>query len=157
MSDRVASYVFRDKHFTLAGNTVVSAAPRDLVVSIFGGGGLKGEGGLSAVFGGAVVFRDEDTGLLYLGVWGSRNASRFRKALRDAAYALSEIPSCPTSGFSIGQPAFLTPQRGGSLAAITTTISWLSEGPIIWCRALTLEPLAEFTNRVIFPPASGLQ
>jgi hypothetical protein len=47
-------YVFREPRFAPAGDTVVCAAPLDLVVSVYGGGGLKGEGGLSAAFGGAI-------------------------------------------------------------------------------------------------------
>jgi hypothetical protein len=70
------------------------AASLDLVVSIYGGGGVKGEGGLSAAFGGAAFFRDEETGVSFLGVWGARNASRFRSALRRRA-ALSIIRDAP--------------------------------------------------------------
>jgi hypothetical protein len=75
-------YVFREPRFAPAGDTVVCAAPLDLVVSVYGGGGLKGEGGLSAAFGGTIFFQAEKTGAPYLGVWGARNASRFRSALR---------------------------------------------------------------------------
>jgi hypothetical protein len=46
MSQRFPVYIFRDSHFASAGDTVVTLAPIDLVVSVFGGGGLKGEGGL---------------------------------------------------------------------------------------------------------------
>jgi hypothetical protein len=97
MTERVVVYVFRDRHFAPAGDTIVSAASRDVVVSVFGGGGLKGEAGLSAAFGGSAVFRDADTGLLYLGVWGSRNSSRFRRALRDGGVA-SHIVRGPPPG-----------------------------------------------------------
>jgi hypothetical protein len=81
MHDQSSVYVFRHPAFASAGDTVVCAAPLDLVVSVYGGGGIKGEGGLVAAFGGAAFFRDED-GSSYLAVWGARNASRFRSALR---------------------------------------------------------------------------
>ncbi|NLS17159.1 hypothetical protein HGP16_11385 [Rhizobium sp. P40RR-XXII] len=41
-----------------------------------------GEAGLSSIFGGAVVFKNDATGELFLGVWGARNASRFRRLIR---------------------------------------------------------------------------
>ena len=85
MRDHSQVYVFRERRFAPAGDTVVCAAPLDLVVSVYGGGGLKGEGGLAAAFGGAAFFRNEETGFSYLGVWGARNASRFRNALRRRA------------------------------------------------------------------------
>jgi hypothetical protein len=97
MTERAKVYIFRDGHFAPAGDTIVCAASRDVVVSVFGGGGLKGEAGLATAFGGSAVFRDEDTGLLYLGVWGSRNASRFRRALRDGGVA-SHIVRGPPPG-----------------------------------------------------------
>jgi hypothetical protein len=80
-----AVYVFRDPRFAPAGDTVVCAAPVDLVVSVYGGGGLNGEEGLSAAFGGAAFFRNAKTGSSFLGVWGARKASRFRSALRQRA------------------------------------------------------------------------
>lgn len=94
MSEPASVYVFRDPSFAPAGDTIVCAAPIDLVVSVYGGGGLKGEGGLADVFGGAVLFRNEETGSSYLGVWGSRNASRFRTALR-ARVAFDLVHAAP--------------------------------------------------------------
>jgi hypothetical protein len=82
MSQRFPVYIFRDSHFASAGDIVVTLAPIDLVVSVFGGGGLKGEGGLEDAFGGAAFFRNDDTGASYLGVLRRRKASRFRSALR---------------------------------------------------------------------------
>lgn len=40
MTDPAPVYVFRDRSFAPAGDTVVCAAPRDLVVSVYGGGAL---------------------------------------------------------------------------------------------------------------------
>ena len=82
MSERVCVFVFRSPRFARGGGAVVSAAARDVVVAAFGGGGLKGEGGLQAAFGGSAFFRNDETGVMYLGVWGKRKASRFRTRLR---------------------------------------------------------------------------
>ncbi|MDZ7872724.1 MAG: hypothetical protein U5N27_05845 [Rhizobium sp.] len=49
---------------------------------VYGNGGVLGEGGLSSAFGGAAVFKNETTGECFIGVWGARNASRFRRELR---------------------------------------------------------------------------
>jgi hypothetical protein len=75
-------YVFRSPQFSPGGDTVLSAAPVDCVMAVYGGGGVVGEGGLAAAFGGAAVFRNETTGACLAGVWGARNASRFRGEMR---------------------------------------------------------------------------
>lgn len=82
MSDLPVVYVFRHANFSPTADTAVCAAPLDLVVSVYGGGGIHDSEGLSAAFGGAALFRDEDTGTCLLGVWGKRNAARFRTGLR---------------------------------------------------------------------------
>jgi hypothetical protein len=83
MSDHFCPiYVFRSPGFAPAGDTVVAVAPADNVAAAYGGGDVFGSGGLSAAFGGAVVFKNEDSGEYLLGVWGARNASRFRSELR---------------------------------------------------------------------------
>jgi hypothetical protein len=68
MSQRFPVHIFRDGNFARGGDTVVTLAPVDLVVSVFGGGGLKGEGGLEDAFGGAVYFRNDETDVSYLGI-----------------------------------------------------------------------------------------
>jgi hypothetical protein len=95
MGERFPVYVFRAKHFAPAGNTVASAAPLRLVVSVYGGGGTKEMGGLAAAFGGGAFFRNDETGACYLGVWGARNASRFRTALRRSGVALDLVRDHP--------------------------------------------------------------
>ncbi|TFE97253.1 hypothetical protein B5M44_15720 [Shinella sumterensis] len=75
-------YLFRSAGFGPSGNTVVSVAPLDCVVAVYGNGGVIGEGGLSSTFGGAAVFKNDASGDYFVGVWGARNASRFRKELR---------------------------------------------------------------------------
>jgi hypothetical protein len=67
----------------------------ELVVSVFGGGGPKGLAGLEAAFGGAAFFRNEEAGFQYLGVWGARKASRFRRSLREAGASLDIIREPP--------------------------------------------------------------
>lgn len=88
-------YVFRDAHLAPAGDTVAAAAALDFVVSIYGGGGLKGEEGLSTAFGGAAYFRNDASGDSFLGVWGRRNASRFQSRLRQAAIDLTILHQPP--------------------------------------------------------------
>jgi hypothetical protein len=75
-------YIFRHAAFSSAGDTIVCAAPRDLVISTYRRDGINGAGGLVTAFSGAALFRNEEAGSSYLGVWGKRNASRFRTALR---------------------------------------------------------------------------
>ena len=70
MSAHFPVYVFRDRGFAPGGETVVCAAPLDFVVSVYGGGGLNGEGGLAGAFGGAAFFRNDETGSSYFGVLG---------------------------------------------------------------------------------------
>ena len=75
-------HLFRSPAFAPSGDTVVSIAPLDRVIAVYGGGGVWGEGGLSSVFGGAVVFKNDASGERFAGVWGARNAARFRAQLR---------------------------------------------------------------------------
>lgn len=74
---------------------VVSAARLDLVVSVFGGGPLHGEGGLVSAFGGAAFFKNEETSECYLGVWGARKVSRFRQMLQGSGAALTIVRERP--------------------------------------------------------------
>jgi hypothetical protein len=90
-------YVFRDQSFSGGGDTVVCAAPAELVVTVFGGGGLYEGDGLAAHFEGCAAFRDEITGETFLGVWGARKASRFRNRLRTSGASFQirhERPPC---------------------------------------------------------------
>jgi hypothetical protein len=86
-------YVFRSSRLAKS-ETVVTAAPLDLVVSVYGGGGLKGEQALEAVFGGSAYYCD-DAGAAYLAVWGARNASRFRARLREKGACLQVHSEAP--------------------------------------------------------------
>jgi hypothetical protein len=93
--DRVTIYVFRDPHFAPAGDTFVSAAPLEAVVRVYGGGGIKDAGGLSAAFGGAAVYRDDATSKIHLGVWGARKTAKFRNALKQSGVEVEIIKSPP--------------------------------------------------------------
>ncbi|MGD9478274.1 hypothetical protein V8U06_12010 [Shinella sp. G-2] len=77
-----AIHLFRSAGFAPSGDTMVSIAPVERVVAVYGGGGAFDADGLRAAFGGAAVFRHEGTGALFAGVWGTRNAARFRREMR---------------------------------------------------------------------------
>jgi len=76
-------YLFRAEGFAPSGDTVVSMAPLEAVVAVYGGGGAFDADGLSATFGGAAIFRNDATGALFAGVWGTRKVSRFRREMRE--------------------------------------------------------------------------
>jgi len=98
MAERVPVYLFRSGNFARNGDTVVTAAPLDAVMSVYGGGGLFGEGGVAAIFGGAAFYRDDprdETSRGYVGVWGARQASRFRAVLRGAGISIEIVRSPP--------------------------------------------------------------
>lgn len=61
MSEEAPVYLFRRGGFA-ASESVVCVAPREIVASTFGAGGIKDTAGLIAAFGGAVVFGDEEGG-----------------------------------------------------------------------------------------------
>jgi hypothetical protein len=82
MADELPIYVFRHAGFAPTADTVVAVAPVENVVSKFGAGGHWGEAGLVELFGGAVMFKNDETGACFLGVWGKRKAARFRARLR---------------------------------------------------------------------------
>ncbi|MCJ8053041.1 hypothetical protein GB928_014360 [Shinella curvata] len=74
-------YIFRSANFAPSGNTVVTIAPIDRVAAVYGG---EGGGGLSDAFGGVAIFLNDATGERFAGVWGARNASRFRRKMRES-------------------------------------------------------------------------
>jgi len=97
MANRISVYVFRDPHFSPAGDTVVTAAPAEAAVAVYGGGGLKQTAGLSAAFGGCAIYGPSllGRGKRYLAVWGERKASKFRQSLRNAGLEVKVIKSPP--------------------------------------------------------------
>ncbi|GLK82845.1 hypothetical protein GCM10017653_09140 [Ancylobacter defluvii] len=105
MGEQWPIHVFRSESFAKS-EAVVTAAPLELVVSVYGGGGMKGEQGLEAAFGGSAYYRDDATGSAYLAVWGDRNASRFRSRLRESGASLQvlrEPPPARLIWFNSGQ------------------------------------------------------
>jgi hypothetical protein len=94
-TDHIPIYVFRAPNFASADDTVVSAAPLEAVVRVYGGGGTKDTGGLSAAFGGVAVFKDDAAGIVHLGVWGARKAAKFREALRQSGANIQIIKAPP--------------------------------------------------------------
>lgn len=87
-------YLFQSEGFAHDSNTVICAAPVDLVVAVYGGGGHRDQEGVQRAFGGNAFYRNDQTGACFLGVWGARNASRFRNALRREA-EIEIIPEPP--------------------------------------------------------------
>ncbi len=114
MSGRILAYLFRHGHFAPDGNTVVSVAARDVVVSIYGGGGTMDGDGLDQTFGGYCVFRADDTGACFLGVWGARNASRFRNDLRRGGILLELVRGPPPARLVLWSTADIRPERSGA-------------------------------------------
>ncbi|WP_026792836.1 hypothetical protein [Pleomorphomonas oryzae] len=89
-------YLFRSSAFAPSGDTVVIVAPLDQVVAVYGGGGMWGEAGLSSAFGGVAIFRNDASGERFAGVWGARNAARFRRELQ-AHMSIAVIDEAPNA------------------------------------------------------------
>lgn len=75
-------YLFRSPAFAPSGDTIVAVASLATVIGVYGGGGVWGEGGLSSSFGGVAVFKNDASGDHFAGIWGARNAARFRRDLQ---------------------------------------------------------------------------
>lgn len=88
MADVLDVYVFRDPAFSPDGNTLVCVAPRR---------GMKrfmSKREVSQAFGGCAVYR-RPMWNIYVGVWGDRNASRFRRFLRERGAELTIHKEAP--------------------------------------------------------------
>lgn len=70
-------YVFRDRHFAPAGDTVVCIGGRGSIEALLGNKPIPG------LFTGQAVYTNDETNQDYVGVWGKREASRFRRLLRE--------------------------------------------------------------------------
>jgi hypothetical protein len=110
MTEPVQIYVFRTKSLARS-ETVATVASLNIVVSVFGGGGLKGMAGVEAVFGGSAYFRNDDTGAAYLGVWGSRNGGRFRSRIREAGMSVAIVRGPPPDRLSVSTKLGTRPER----------------------------------------------
>ena len=69
-------YAFRSSAFARNGDSVVCIGARDQLEC------LLGTGTLSATFFGYALYQDPNK-TEYIGVWGARNASKFRRLLRE--------------------------------------------------------------------------
>jgi hypothetical protein len=85
----VTVYVFRDSVVSGSAETVVSVAAQDDVIDCFGLDSLASD------FGGYVIYRDDEAGRKYVGVWGARHASKFRSALRKHFASVSTLHERP--------------------------------------------------------------
>jgi hypothetical protein len=83
MAEPSPVYLFRSEAIAPGSSTIVCAAPAHLVVSAYGGGGHLDHEGVQRAFGGYAFYRGDETRETFLAVWGARNASRFRTALRN--------------------------------------------------------------------------
>lgn len=99
-------YLFRSEAIGPGSSTIVCAAPTRLVVAAYGGGGHHEQQGVGRAFGGSAFFRSEETEETFLAVWGARNASRFRTALRrkGAITIVRDPPPARLTWFSYGNP-----------------------------------------------------
>jgi hypothetical protein len=82
MADLLDVYVFRDPSFAPDGNTLVCIVPRRAMKRFMS----KSE--VSRSFGGCAVYR-RSLWNTYVGVWGDRNGSRFRRFLRERGAELA--------------------------------------------------------------------
>ena len=82
MADTVAVYVFRDPHFAPDGDTLVCIAERGDMERFIS----KEE--TEWAFSGHAVYRRWPW-KTYIGVWGRKNASRFRRFLRERGAELT--------------------------------------------------------------------
>ena len=103
MSDEVVKvYRFQAPQFSSGGAEVNLAKVAD-VIDCFGGGGVKNADGLSPIFQGFAAYKDEVSGQEYLGVWGVRNCSKYRRLLREYFGKLeivNEKPECRLTVYS---------------------------------------------------------
>ena len=90
MADVLDVYVFRDPNFAPEGNTLVCIAPRRAMEPFMS----KSE--VSRAFGGCAVYR-RSLWTTFVGVWGDRNASRFRRFLRERGAELAIHKEAPTN------------------------------------------------------------
>jgi len=77
MTDTLDVYEFRDPHFAPDGDTLVCVVERKRLKKYVS----KRE--VSEAFSGCAVYRLRWPWNTYIGVWGKRNTSRFRRFLRE--------------------------------------------------------------------------
>jgi hypothetical protein len=94
MSGQVAVYLWRAAFTGRGSDTVISVAPADAVVAVYGGGGIYGSDGVSEAFGGSVMVY-----CVFFG--GARNASRFRNAFRQNGAILEVLRQPPPAALAV--------------------------------------------------------
>jgi hypothetical protein len=77
----VQAYLYRDSAVGRGADTVVCVIDRQLLENYLGTGQVKG------LFGGCAEYTTS-AGQDFVGVWGARNASRFRRFLRERGAAV---------------------------------------------------------------------
>jgi hypothetical protein len=82
-------YIFRDAHFSPSGNTVVCAAEKSRIEELFRAAKIQ------EIFRGGVIYKNWATEVEYLGVWGERNASKFRRLIRERGLQIVISRSMP--------------------------------------------------------------
>jgi hypothetical protein len=100
----VQVYVFRR-----GGGAVCAAATGDMVLLAFGS-----LSGFIACFGGYMTFGRVFSSNEYLGVWGHRNANRFRRILRERSGRIETVhapPPARMSGRSVSGPRMTAQER----------------------------------------------
>lgn len=75
-SETIKVHIFRHPAFAPAGDTLVTVVPVAFALEAYGARGLA-DG-----FGGSALFENTASGEKWVGVWGTRNGSRFRSRLR---------------------------------------------------------------------------
>lgn len=88
MADKLDVYVFRDPHFSPAGDTLVCIAELSRMERFI----PKEE--VRWAFSGQAVYRRWPW-TTYVGVWGRKNASRFRRFLRERGAELTIYREAP--------------------------------------------------------------
>lgn len=82
-------YEFNEEFIVGASHRTVCIAPQGTTLGAL----TKDE--LVAKFGGYISYVDDSTGTVYLGVWGTRNAGRFRTMLKDRGVDFGIIRTRP--------------------------------------------------------------
>ena len=77
-------------------------------MAVYGGGGHQDRDGVQRAFEGSAFYRNDETGECFIGVWGARNAARFRTALR-LSVAIAIISQPPSARLIVWSTAGYRP------------------------------------------------
>ena len=109
MSVLLHVYLFRDDHFAPAGSSLVCIG-ENAAIEI-----RLGDGQVETLFNGVAVYTCDTTKQDYVGVWGSRNASRLRRVLREHGAGLVIHPEPPPR---VRLRHWTTSRKGSNLATL---------------------------------------